>query len=77
MLRICSIESEENIMKLKDIEVQRSKVYVIANGHTYCYESDILARFGGYQVNGLSIINGIVYITVNLFVINKTGWNHC
>lgn len=51
-------------MRLTDVDIQRSKVYVVVEGHTYRYGVVILCRFGEYKVSMLSIVNGYVYITL-------------
>lgn len=51
-------------MKLKDIEVQRSKVYVTIGKSTFRYGIMILGSFGDFEVVGIHIINGSVYIEV-------------
>lgn len=51
-------------MKLKDIEIQRSKVYVINGNGTFRYGIMILGSMGECEVIGIHIINGSVYIEV-------------
>ena len=51
-------------MRLRDADIQRSKVYVITGGHTYRYNIEVLNRFGEYHVEGLSMIDGSLYLTL-------------
>lgn len=51
-------------MKLKDIEVQRSKVYITNGCSTFRYGIMTLGTFGNYEVVGIHVICGNVYIEV-------------
>jgi len=58
-------------MKLNDIEIKGSKVYVVANGHTYRYEKEVLEKYGNFFVENISIINGSVFLTLCLYYRRK------
>lgn len=51
-------------MKLKDVEVQRSKVYVNDGKHTVPYSITALGMYGEYEVIHLFVLQGKVYIEV-------------
>lgn len=51
-------------MRLREADIQRSKVYVIADGHTHRYDIEVLCRFGEYHLTGLSIVDGNLYLTL-------------
>ena len=51
-------------MKLKEIEVQRSKVYVTNGNGTFRYGIITLGSLGECEVVGIHIISGCVYIEV-------------
>lgn len=51
-------------MKLKDVDIQCSKVYVTNGNGTFRYGIMILDSFGECEVIGLHVVNGNVYIEV-------------
>lgn len=51
-------------MKLKDVEIQRSKVYVTDGRHTMSFNIGTLDIYGDYEVVELHVICGNVYIEV-------------
>lgn len=49
-------------MKLKDVEVVSSCVYIITQGKTYRYDKDICSKYGDLYISGIHIIKQSIYI---------------
>lgn len=51
-------------MKLSDVDVHLSKVYVTDGKHTRTYNIDTLAYYGECEVTKVHIVSGKVYIEI-------------
>ncbi|MCM1159288.1 MAG: hypothetical protein NC300_11270 [Bacteroidales bacterium] len=52
------------MLRLKNVEVNRSNVYVICNGSTLHYSHNLVKAFGDYEIVEISIVNSNLYLVV-------------